>query len=132
MVGRDRWARRYISADGPAVRPYLTATRTRRSNVLRVRLVLLHVAAFLALVVHRVLLEIRLVNIVGRHAEGLGERHQEVEEVDDLDLGVLLVELLVLGPPLPRHAVDQLSRLLLHGAGIIEDPLRLFLVGRRG
>src|SRR6185295_14332678 len=28
--------------------------------------------------------------------------------------------------------VDQLGRLLLHGAGVVKDPLGLFLVGRRG
>jgi hypothetical protein len=54
-----------------------------------------------------------------------------MEKIHDLDLGVLLVKFLILRPPLPWHAVDQLGRLLLHGAGIIKDPLGLFLVGRR-
>ena len=79
-----------------------------------------------------VLLHVGLVNIVRRHAERLRDRHEEMEKVHDFDLGVLLVELLVFGPPLPRDAVDQLGRLLLHGPGVIEDPRRLFLLGRRG
>ena len=100
--------------------------------MLRVGLVLRDVAAFLPLMIHRVLLQVSLVDIFRRHAERLRERHQEVKKVHDFDLGVLLVELLVFGPPLPRHAVDQLGRLLLHGASIVKNPFRLFLVsGRR-
>ena len=49
-------------------------------------LVLLDVAGVLALVVHGVLLQVGLVDVVGGHAEDLGDGDQEVEEVDDLDL----------------------------------------------
>ena len=126
-----------ICATGVVTKPRPASVRVARrpddrgSDVLRVRLVLLHVAGFLALVVDGVFLEVGLVNIVRRHPERLRERDEEVEEIHDLDLGVLLVEFLVLRPPFPRHAVDQLGRFLLHGAGVIEDPLRLFLVRRR-
>src|ERR1043165_8989639 len=54
-----------------------------------------------------------------------------MEQVDPLHLGVLFVELLIFCPPLPRHRVDQLGRLLLQSTGVVEDPLGLFLVGRR-
>ncbi len=61
-------------------------------------LVLLHVARVLPLVVDGVLLEVGLVDVLGGHPEHLGDGDQEVEEVDDLDAGVLLVELLVFAP----------------------------------
>ena len=43
------------------------------SNMPRVRFVLLHVSAFLARVVHGVLLEVSLINIVRAHPERLRE-----------------------------------------------------------
>ena len=79
-----------------------------------------------------VLLQVSLIDVVGGHAEHLGDRDEEVEEVDDLDAGVLFVELLVLGPPLPGHGVGQLGHLLLHGAEVVEDPFDLFLLGHAG
>ena len=82
--------------------------------------------------VHGVLLQVGLVHVVRGHAEDLGDRDQEVEEVDDLDAGVLLVELLVLGPPLPGHGVGELGHLLLHGAEVVEDPFDLFFLGHAG
>jgi len=48
-----------------------------------------------------------------------------MKEVDDFDAGVLLVEFLVFGPPFPGDGVGELGELLLHGAGVIEDPLGL-------
>ena len=59
-----------------------------------IRLVLLGVATVLTVVVHLVLFNIGFVDIVGAHSEDLGNRDEEVEEVDHLDFGVLLVKLL--------------------------------------
>lgn len=95
-------------------------------------LVLLDVAGVLSLVVHGVLLQVGLVDVVRGHAEDLGDGDQEMEEVDDLDAGVLLVELLVFGPPLPGHGVGELGHLLLHRAEVVEDPFDLFLLGHAG
>ena len=95
-------------------------------------LVLLDVAGVLTLVVHGVLLEVSLIDVVRGHPEDLGDGDQEVEEVDDLDTCVLLVELLVLGPPLPGYGVGQLSHLLLHGTEVVEDPFDLFFLGHAG
>ena len=50
-----------------------------RSDMLRIGFVFLYVAAFLALVIDRVLLEIGLIDIVRAHAERLRERNEEVE-----------------------------------------------------
>ena len=52
-----------------------------------------------------------------------------MKQVYDLHARILLVEFLVLGPPLPRHAVSQLGKFLAHGPAIIECPLCLLLVG---
>ena len=95
-------------------------------------LVLLDVAGILSLVVHGILLQVGLIDVVCGHAEDLGDGDEKVEEVDDLDAGVLLVELLVLGPPLPGHGVGQLSHLLLHSAEVVEDPFDLFFLGHAG
>jgi len=97
--------------------------------MLRIGFVFFDVAAVLALVVDGVFLHVGLVNILGAHAERLRERDEKVKQVHDFDLGVLLVELLILGPPFPRHGVDQLGCLLLQGSRVVENPLRFFLVG---
>jgi hypothetical protein len=67
--------------------------------------VLVLVPGFLALKIDRVLLEICLEDVVGTHPEDLGQANQKVEQVDHLDPGVLLIELLVLGLLLPGYAV---------------------------
>ena len=94
--------------------------------------VLLDVAGILPLVVHGVLLQVGLIDVVRGHAEDLGDGDQEVEEVDDLHAGVLLVEFLILGPPLPGHGVGQFGHLLLHGPEVVEDPFDLFFLGHAG
>ena len=48
------------------------------------------------------------------------------KQVHDLDARVLLVELLILRPPFPRHAVGELGDFLRHGAAVIQNPFRLF------
>ena len=40
--------------------------------------------------------------------------------VHDFDPGILLVKLLILGPPLPWNAVGQFRDLLRHGTAIVE------------
>ena len=51
------------------------------------------------------------------------------EQIDDFNSGILLVELLVLSPPLPRNAVGQFSDFLGHGSAVIQDPTHfLFFV----
>ncbi len=94
--------------------------------------VLLDVTGGLPPVGHGVLLEVGLVDVVRGHAADLGAGDQDVEEVDDLDAGVLLVELLILGPPLPGHGVGQFGHLLLHGPEVVEDPFDLFFLGHAG
>ena len=64
-----------------------------------------------------------------RNAVILGQRYKEMKKVDDLHPGVLFVDFLVLGPPLPRKAVDQLGNFLGHGPGVVERPLG-FVLGR--
>ena len=87
------------------------------------------VTGILALVIDLVFLHVALIDVLGGHAEGLGEGYEEVEEVNDLHAGVLLIDLLVFGPPFPREAIDQFGQFLTHGAGIIEGPFG-FLIGR--
>ena len=79
-----------------------------------------------------VFLHIALVDILGGHAECLGEGDEEVEEVDDFNAGVLLVEFLVFGPPFPGEAIDELGEFLGHGAGVVEGPLGFVLGGEVG
>lgn len=62
-------------------------------------------------------------DIVGGHTHDLGHGDEEVEEVDDFDFSVLLVEFLVFSPPFPGNGVDEFGHFLLHGAGVVEDPL---------
>ncbi len=76
-----------------------------------------------------VFLHIALVDILGGHAESLGEGDEEVKEVDDFDAGVLFVEFLVFGPPFPGKAIDELGEFLGHGTGVVEGPLG-FVFGR--
>jgi len=91
----------------------------------RIVLVLFGVAAVLALEVDGVLFDVGGKDVVGAHAEHLRHADEKMEEVHDLDAGVLLVKLLVFGPPLPGHAVGQLGHFLLHGPGVVEQPLGL-------
>ena len=79
-----------------------------------------------------VFLHIALVDILGSHAEGLGEGDEKVKEVDDFDAGVLLVEFLVFGPPFPRETIDEFGQLLAHGAGVVEGPFCFVVWGERG
>lgn len=95
--------------------------------MLRVVLVFLGVTTFLALEIHLVLLDIGVEHVVSAHAENLRKTDEKVKQIHDLDARVLLVELLILGPPFPRDAVGQFGDLLRHGAGVIENPLGLFL-----
>lgn len=90
------------------------------------------VAGILPLMIHFVLFDVAIVNILCGHAHGLGHGDEEVKEVDDLDAGVLLVDLLVFGPPFPRETIDQLGELLGHGAGVVERPLGFFVGGKVG
>lgn len=90
------------------------------------------VTGFLTLVVHLVLFDVAIVNILRGHAHGLRHGNEEVKEVDDFDAGVLFVDLLVFGPPFPRETIDQLGELLGHGAGVVERPLGFFVGGKVG
>ena len=79
-----------------------------------------------------VFLHIALVDILGGHAEGLGEGDEKVKEVDDFDAGVLLIEFLIFSPPFPGEAIDELGEFLGHGAGVVEGPLGFVLGGEVG
>ena len=79
-----------------------------------------------------VFLHIALVDILGGHAEGLGEGDEKVKEVDDFDAGVLLVEFLIFSPPFPGEAIDELGEFLGHGAGVVEGPFGFVLGGEVG
>ena len=93
----------------------------------RVALILFGVAAVLPLEVDFVLFHVCGEDIVGAHAEHLREADEKMEQVDNLDAGVLLVEFLVLGPPFPRNAVGQFGDFLAHGAAVVEYPLGFLL-----
>ena len=77
------------------------------------------VAGFLALVIHLVLFDIAVIDVLRGHPEGLGEGNQEMKKIHHLHPGILLVDLLVFGPPFPGKAVDQLGDLLGHGTGVV-------------
>ena len=90
------------------------------------------VAGLLALVVHLVLFDVTVVDVLRGHTEGLGQGNEEVKQVDDLDAGVLFVDLLVFGPPFPGKTVDQLGDFLGHGPGVVEGPFGFVLGGKAG
>ena len=96
--------------------------------MLRVVLVFLDVAAVLALEVHRVFFDVGGEDVVRAHAEHLRHADEKMKQVHHLDARVLLVELLILGPPFPRDAVGEFGHFLLHGAGVVEQPLGFFLL----
>ena len=108
------------------------ATKGWKLDVFGVGVVFDRVAGILAFMIHFVLFDVAIVNILRGHAHGLGHGNEEVKEVDDLDAGVLLVDLLVFGPPLPRETIDQLGQLLAHGARVVERPLGFFVGGKVG
>ena len=93
----------------------------------RIGVVFDRVAGFLAFVVHLVFLHVALIDVLGGHAESLGQRDEKVKEIDHFDAGILFVDLLIFGPPFPRETVDQLSEFLRHGAGVVESPLGFFV-----
>ena len=93
---------------------------------------LTRVAGILPLEIDLVLFHIRVVDVLRRHPENHGGGHEKVKEVHDLHARVLRVELLVLGPPFPRHAVGQLGDLLRHRAAVIEEPLLALFIRHRG
>ena len=90
------------------------------------------VTGILAFVIHLVFLHVALIDVLCGHAEGLGEGYEEVEQVDDLHAGVLLVDFLVFGPPFPWEAINQFGEFLAHGPGIIEGPFGFFIGGEIG
>ena len=98
------------------------------SNMFGIVLVLFRVTAVLALEIHRVLFNVGGEDIVRAHAEHLRHADEEMEQVNDLDARVLLVKLLILGPPFPGHAVGEFGHLLLHGARVVQQPLGFFLL----
>src|SRR5712671_1398052 len=93
-----------------------------------VLLVLGVVATVLPCKVDLMFLGVGFVEVFRRHAEHLSNGDEKVEQVDDLDAGVLLVELLVFRPPFPRHAISQFSDLLAHGPAIVQYPLLALFV----
>src|ERR1041384_2356782 len=95
------------------------AARQAILNVFGVVLVLRVVAAVLTFEVHLVLLHVGVEHVVGAHAEHLRDADEEVKQVHDFDARVLLVELLVFGPPFPRNAVGEFGDFLGHGAAIV-------------
>jgi len=50
-----------------------------------------------------------------------------MEQVHYFDPGVLLVKLLVLGPPFPGDAVREFGDFLGHRAAVVQQPFRLIL-----
>jgi hypothetical protein len=87
------------------------------------------VARVLTLEIHFVLFDVGVEDIIRAHAQHLRHADEKMEQVHHFHARVLLVELLVFGPPFPRDAVGQLSHFLRHRAAVIEDPLGLFLLG---
>ena len=87
------------------------------------------VAGFLTLVIHLVLFDVTVIDVLCGHPEGLGEGNQEMKKIHHLHPSVLLVDLLVFGPPFPRKAVDQFGNFLRHRARVVEGPLGFFVWG---
>ena len=104
------------------------ATGMFDSNMFRVRLILHGVAAVLAFEIQFVLFCVGIEHVIGAHAEYLRRADQKMEQVHDFDSRILLIEFLVFGPPFPGHAVGQLGNFLRHGAAIIQQPFRFFLL----
>ena len=88
--------------------------------------VFLRVAAVLPLKL-TVLLHVGFEHIIRAHAQHLCQADEEMNRLP-LHAGVLLVELLVFGPPFPRHAVGEFGDLLRHGSGVVEYPLGFLLL----
>lgn len=99
------------------------------SDVFGIGFVFSDVAGFLAFEIHFVLLHIGLEDIVSAHAQNLRSADEKVKKVDYFDASVLIIELLVFGPPFPRNTVGKFGNFLGHGAAIIEDPFCFFLIG---
>ena len=64
--------------------------------MLGIVLVLLHIAGILTLKIHRVLFDVGGEDVVRAHAEHLRHADEKMKQVNDLDAGVLFVELLIL------------------------------------
>ena len=62
----------------------------------RVFFVFRRIPTILSLVVHFVLLKVSLVDIVGSHTQHLPQGNEKMEEIYDLDLGILFIEFLLL------------------------------------
>ena len=90
------------------------------------------VAGFLTFVVHFVLFDITIVDVLGGHPQGLDQGDEEVKKVHHFHAGILFVDLLVLRPPFPRKTVDQLGDLLCHRAGVVQRPFGFVLRGEVG
>ncbi len=52
-----------------------------------------------------------------------------MKEIDDLNTDILFIKFLILCPPFPRDAINELRHLLIHGAGVVEDPFCFLLFG---
>jgi hypothetical protein len=102
------------------------------SDMLAVVLILGVVTTVLSSEIHLMLLGIGVVEVGGGHFEDLRDGNEEMEQIDDFDPGILLVELLVLGPPFPWDAVGQFSDFLGQRPAIVQYPLLPLLVGHLG
>ena len=66
-----------------------------------------------------ILFRISCVYILWGHTEDLRQRDQKVKQVDHFDLGILLVKLLILRPPLPWHRINEFRHFLLHRPRVV-------------
>jgi len=84
--------------------------------------VLLDVAGLLPPEVDLVLLDVGIEHVIGAHAQHLRHADEKMKQVHHLDAGVLLIELLILGPPFPRHTVGEFGEFLRHGPAVVQNP----------
>ena len=80
-------------------------TATFKLNVLGIVVILGGVAGFLAFEIDLVFLHVSGKHVVRAHAQHLGHADEEMKQVDDFNARILLVELLIFGPPLPGDAI---------------------------
>ena len=102
------------------------------SDVLAVVLVFGVVTAVLSGEIHLMFLGIGIVEVGRGHLQDLRNGNEEVEQIDDFNTGILFIELLVLGPPFPRHTVRQFGDLLGQRPAVVQHPLLPLLIGHMG
>ena len=97
-------------------------------DVFIVAFILYRIARFLTVQIYRMLLGVGFKNLVCAQTRNLCQGNQKMQQIHDLNPGVLLIKGLVLRPPFPRHAISQFGDFLTHGAAVLQQPSLPLLV----